>query len=187
MPGGDEVNGRAEESTRSPGNRRGIAPIRARAGRVLSLLVGAVLALTAGLGSGVATAYWTTTGTGIGSATTASPQAVTLIAATGTVFDKLIPGGTADLLVALNNPNSYAVTITGISQQTGTPIVAAGSIGTCTVTGVSVPTRPDLTITVASGDNVTVHVPAGAAMSAASDSGCQGATFRIPVIVTVRS
>jgi hypothetical protein len=186
MPGGDAMNHRSEE-LRSPGTRRGIAAIRARARRVVSLLVGAVLALTAGLGAGGATAYWTTTGTGFGAATTATPKAVTLIAASGTVDSTLFPGGTADLLVALDNPNSYPVTITGISQQSGSPVVAVGSSGTCTVTGVSVPSRPTLSITVGSGENVVVHIPAGAAMSAASDSGCQGATFRIPVTVTVRS
>jgi hypothetical protein len=186
MPDGDAMNRRLIK-TPSPDSRRGSVGIRGRAMRLASLVMGAVVALSAGLGSGVATAYWTTTGTGIGSATTGAPQAVTLIPASGTVDDALFPGGTADLLVALDNPNSYPVTITGISQRVGSPVEAVGSSGTCTVTGVSVPTRSDLTITVASGANVTVHVPAGAAMSAASDSGCQGATFRIPVMVTVRS
>jgi hypothetical protein len=153
---------------------------------VASLLVGAVLALTAGLGSGVATAYWTTNGTGFGAATTATPQAVTLIAASGTVEDVLFPGGSADLIVSLENPNSYPVTITGIEQLPGS-VVAVDAAGTCVVTGVTVPSRADLAIDVESGASVSVHVPAGAVMSAASEDGCQGATFQIPVTVTVRS
>jgi hypothetical protein len=152
-------------------------------GRGLGVFVGAVLALTAGLGSGAAFAYWTTGGTGTGTALTATPQSVTLVGATGNVSTKLVPGGTADLLIRLSNPNSFPVTITGIEPNGE----ASGPGGTCTVTGVSVPQRSGLTLTVAAGDTADVHVTDGAAMSAASSSGCQGATFRIPVIVTVRS
>jgi hypothetical protein len=117
---------------------------------------------------------------------TATPQAVTLVAATGTVSGKLVPGGTADLLVALNNPNAFPVTITGIEQQAG-PVVA--TVVGCIVTGVTVRTevQAGLSINVDRESTVRVNVPDGAAMSMASDSECQGATFQIPVIVTVRS
>ena len=44
-----------------------------------------------------------------------------------------------------------------------------------------------LSIDVGERDGAEVSIPGAAAMSVASDSGCQGATFQIPVIVTVRS
>jgi hypothetical protein len=174
---------RRSAQTSCPATRPGAVRVRRLAGRFLSLLVAVVLALSAGLGSGAAFAHWASSGTGVGSATAAAPRAVTLVAATGTVTNKLVPGGTADLLVGLINPNSFPVTVTGVSQ-TGAVV---GPGGGCMVTGVTVPTQVGLTITVASGASVTLHIPSGAAMSAASDSDCQGASFQIPVMVTVRS
>jgi hypothetical protein len=108
---------------------------------------------------------------------------VTLVGATGTVSSKLIPGATADLSLQLNNPNGYAVTVTGISQN-GTVTVVGGS--GCTTSGVSVPTKAGLSVTVASGNNAVAHIPNGASMDISSDSGCQGASFHIPVTLTVQ-
>jgi hypothetical protein len=170
-----------------PWLRPGAGAARSRTGRLLSLLLGAVLALTAGLGSGASFAYWTTTGTGLGAATTGTPQAVTLVKATGTIADQLVPGGTADLLVALTNPNSFPVTITGIEQRIGPGLDVDASVAGCIVTGVTVAPQPALTLHVAGRDTAEVIVPDAASMSLASDSDCQGATFQIPVIVTVRS
>jgi hypothetical protein len=183
MQGGDEVIRRIAPSTGQ----------RARSGAALALrvvtrlsgpLLGAILALAAGLGSGAAYAYWTAGGSGFGTATTATPHAVTLVAASGTVSDKLSPGGTAELLIRLDNPNTHPVTITGIS---GSGEVLVPDRAACNTSGVSVPTRNDLSITVDTGFGVVVSIPHGSAMSLASDSGCQGATFQIPVTLTVRS
>jgi len=38
---------------------------------------------------------------------------------------------------------------------------------------------------VPAGANITVHIPGAVSMSTASASGCQGATFQVPVDVTV--
>jgi len=140
------------------------------------------VALVVGLGSGAAYAYWTSHGSGSGVASAGSTQSVTVVAASGTPSSLLIPGASADLLVELNNTNTYAVTITGISQNGS--VSAVGGSG-CTTTGVSVPTQTGLNISVASGTGVVVHVPNGASMSTASASGCQGASFQIPVTLTV--
>lgn len=150
--------------------------------RLTLLVLGGVVALVVGLGA--AYGYFTSAGTGTGPASTGAPLAVTVVAASGTVSSKLIPGGSGDLLVGLNNPNSYSVTIVGISQN-GSVTVVGGS-GTCTTTGASVSTQTGLSVTVASGTNVVVHVPNGATMSTSSDSGCQGASFQVPVSLTVR-
>jgi len=135
-----------------------------------------------GLGSGTAFAYFTATGSGSGVASTGTVKAVTVIAASGMPSSKLYPGGSADLLVELDNPNSFPVTIVTISQNGSVTTVSGCN---CKTTGVSVPTQSGLNVTVASGTNILVHIPNGAAMSTASDSGCQGATFHVPVTITV--
>ena len=142
------------------------------------------VALTGALAGGVY-AYFTTGGSGSGAASVGTAQAVTVQAvATGTPASSLQPGGSADLLVQLSNPNSYTVTLVGIAQNgTVTPVPS----GTCTGAnaGVTVPTLAGLTISVASGVHV-VDIPGGAAMGASSASACQGASFQIPVTVTVQ-
>jgi predicted ribosomally synthesized peptide with SipW-like signal peptide len=151
--------------------------------RPVRFIIGASVAVALGLGTGTAYAYWSSTHSGSGSATTGNVQAVTLVAAAGTVSSKLIPGTTADLSLELNNPNSYTVTITGIAQNGSVTVV--GGTG-CTATGVTVPTKTGLSVTVASGNNAVAHIPNGASMDATSDSGCQGSSFHVPVTLTVQ-
>jgi hypothetical protein len=93
----------------------------------------------------------------------------------------LIPGGTADVIVRINNPNSYSVTLTGISANGS--ITAAGGIGTCTTTGVSTTFPSSPALVVAPGSHL-IHLASSVSMSDAAQSGCQGATFEIPVSVT---
>jgi hypothetical protein len=94
-----------------------------------------------------------------------------------------MPGTSADLTLTLDNPNSYSVTIVSITQNGS--VTAVGGSGTCSNTGVSVPAQSALNIPVASGAGVVVHIPNSVSMSATSDSGCQGASFHIPVTITV--
>ena len=56
---------------------------------------------------------------------------------------------------------------------------------TCTVTGVTYTTTA-VTKTVPASGNLSFTVP-GVAMTNASDTGCQGATFTIPVTFTAAS
>src|SRR5690348_14692300 len=102
--------------------------------RVLVLILVPILAII-GIGS-AAFAYWRTTGTGSGSASVAGAPAAITIATNGTAGALLQPGGTGDLVVSVTNPNAYAVQITAISG-TGT-VTAAGGIGTCATTGITV-------------------------------------------------
>jgi hypothetical protein len=130
---------------------------------------------------GIAWAWFSSTGTGTASGTVGSAQQVTVVAASGSPSTQLVPGGTGDLVMTLDNPNSYTVNITGITQNG--PVVVSGGSG-CTNSGVTVPTQSGLSIPVASGTGVTIHIPNGAAMANSSDSGCQGAQFQVPVTVT---
>jgi hypothetical protein len=162
--------------------RRGRVHKRVRRTAAASIAVGAGF-----VGINAAAAYFTSSGQGIGSATAGTQQAVT-VAATGTPTTKLIPNnGTADLALVVTNPNSYPVTITGVSQGVGA-IGATGGIGTCTTTGVTIPTQTGLavSVTAVNGASQTVHIANGAKMDTTSDSGCQNAKFTIPVSLTVK-
>ena len=147
------------------------------------LIVGAIVALTLGLGGGAAFGYFTSSGSGSGAASVGTPSPVTVLEATGTVTNKLYPGTASDLLLTLDNPNTYPVTLNSVSGN-GT-VTGSGGIGTCMNTGVSVPADSGLNVTVGSGSSVNVVIPGAAQMSSSSDSGCQGATFQVPVTITV--
>lgn len=139
------------------------------------------------IGAGLAQAYWRTTGQGTGSAANGTLQTVTLDAIVGgdTPNSTLVPGGTADLILRVKNPNAQAVTIYGVTAN-GAATADAAHAG-CTTTGVSlvVPTPP-VGIVVAAGATQLVHLAGGARMTTASLSACQGATFTLPVTLTVR-
>ncbi len=154
--------------------------------RFSPLVIGVIVALVLGLSSGAAYAYFSNLGSGSGVASIGTTKSVTVIAATGTANSKLFPGTSADLTLTLNNPNSYPVTIVSIAQNPSGSITVNGGVGSCTTTGVTVSTQSGLAISVASGNNVVVHIPDGASMSTSSSSGCQGASFEIPVTITVQ-
>ena len=144
-----------------------------------AILVGLISLTVVAASGGAALAYWRTTGTGSGAASVGTPQAVTVGAATGTPLTTLIPGGTAELLIQLSNPNSYSVTLTSVTQN------LSGTVSGCSKSGVTVPTKTGLSITVPAGSS-TVTVPNGAAMAIDSASLCQGNTINLPVTVTVQ-
>jgi len=69
-------------------------------------------------GVGAAFAYWTTSGTGSGNATSGSPSAVTVVQ-TSTITG-LYPGDTVALSGDFNNPNPGKVYITAVTASIGT-------------------------------------------------------------------
>ena len=138
-------------------------------------------------GAGVAHAYWTTTGQGSGSAPNGTLQTVTLeaVVAGDTPSTTLVPGGTADLILRLRNPNTRPVTLYSVTAN-GAVTADAAHVG-CTTTGVSlVPPTPPVGVTVAAGATQLIHLADAARMTPASLSACQGATFTVPVTVTMR-
>ena len=141
-----------------------------------------VVSLTAALGATAAFAAWTVGGGGSGTATATSSQNLTTSVATTTAA--LYPGITgANLYLTVNNPNPFAVAITSVNANGAA--VADGSHATCVTTGVSYATTA-VTHTVPANGSVSFTVPS-VAMSNASDTGCQGATFTIPVTFTAAS
>jgi predicted ribosomally synthesized peptide with SipW-like signal peptide len=143
--------------------------------------------VVAGLIAGGAFAYFHASGSGSGAATDGSLQAVTVQAvASGSPNSTLVPGGTADLIVQVQNPNSIAVRITSIAQnESGTPVVMGGNGCTPANDGVTVTTETGLSISVAPGTQV-VDIAGAASMALSSASGCQGASFDLPVTLTVQ-
>jgi hypothetical protein len=143
-----------------------------------------VVALVVGLGTGSAFAYFGAPMHHSGAADAGTAQAITVVASQGTAGGNLYPGTTADLDVDLDNPNSFPVHVVTVSGDG--PVTSAGGIGICTTTGVTVPAQAGLSIAVPPGADVVVHIPNGVAMGASSSSGCQGATFSVPVILRVQ-
>jgi hypothetical protein len=151
---------------------------RRRRRRIVAVVVGTAGALAAT----AAFAAWTVTGGGTGTATATSSQALTTSVATTTAA--LYPGITgSNLFLKVNNPNPFPVAITSVNAN-GAAVPDAGH-PTCSTTGVTFTTTA-VTQTVPASGQATFTV-AGVAMSNASDTGCQGATFTIPVTFTSAS
>jgi hypothetical protein len=142
-----------------------------------------ITALLVSLGAGASYAYFTSSGAGTGSASTGTMQTATLAATTDSPNTPLLPGGAADVTLKVTNPNSFAVTLVSVTG-TGTITADGGHTG-CTTTGVAFTDQAGLTISIPASGTTSVHLAGAAAMSAASSSGCQGATFTIPVTIAV--
>ena len=146
--------------------------------------VAAAAAISAGaVGMNAAAAYFTSSGSGSGSASSGTIT-VEVSAATGTPSTPLYPGSTGDVTLKLDNPNDVAVTVKMV-EGNGTITADAGH-SSCSPTGV---TFTDATVNTALPANSTddeIDLPGAASMSTASANGCQGASFTVPVKVTVQ-
>jgi hypothetical protein len=150
-----------------------------------ALIAVAAIVAAVVLGVGAVFAYFEATGHGTGSASDGTAPTITIQAvASGSPTSTLLPGSTADLLVQVQNPSSFTLTIVGIAQN-GTATPEGGSGCTSSNDGVSVPAETGLSMSLAPGTSV-LHFSGAAAMSLTSYSGCQGASFDIPVTLTVQ-
>lgn len=150
----------------------------------LSVLTASVVAVA---GASAAFAYYTADGTGHASASTGSLQPVTVTALAGgdAPASLLVPGGpAAQVVLRVDNPNSFAVTLVSVTGGPGA-VTASGGLGTCTTTGVVFADQSGLAVPVGASGTTLVRLPRAASMTSASDNGCQGATFSIPVTITV--
>jgi len=148
---------------------------------VVTTVVGATL------GGGIAVAAWTSSGSGAANAKAGTAAAPTTGTVNASAFTSglLYPGGPAgDAKVLVNNPNPYPVKVTTIVAN-GTP-TGSGGTGTCTTTGVTWSSQSP-NASVPAGGNATLTLAGAVSMSTASEDGCQGALFAIPVTVTVVS
>jgi hypothetical protein len=158
--------------------------------RLMAALAGTLVAVVATAGG--AYAYWTAKGTGSGSVTVGTMQTVTVAAyANEAITNKLYPGGPAgDVLLKVSNPNQFTVTVVAIGSA-GSVTADPGHSG-CTTTGVTFtpPASPtNFGVGAATGPSTpfvqSITVSGAVSMDATSLSACQGATFHVPVTITV--
>jgi hypothetical protein len=131
-------------------------------------------------------AYYISGGAGAGSGNTSTLQPTIVVAFAGgdAPSTMLYPdGGAADVILRVNNPNSFPVTLVSVTGN-GT-ITAVGNPPGCTTTGVTFADQTSLSLVVPTGSSL-LDLPGAASMSAASSNGCQGASFSIPVTITTR-
>jgi hypothetical protein len=147
------------------------------------LVTGAVALLVLGA-VGLVYAQWIASGNGHGYAKAGEATSLSTIdvsAEVSTSAGLLYPGGEGDVLVQVHNPNPYPVTVTEVRTGAG-GVTAAGGTGVCETTGVSLNSPQAVSIEApAEGDSAEVTIAGAVQMSNASEDGCQGATFTIPV------
>ncbi|MCO4238047.1 hypothetical protein [Pseudarthrobacter raffinosi] len=159
--------------------------------RLAAKTAAATVTLCLATGVGGAYAYWATVGAGSGAATNGTMATVTVeaLVAGDSPQNTLAPGGTADVAVRAHNPNGYAVRVyairgdgaaTAVGDPTGCPATGTG----VTFVDPAAPLAP--TVSIPANSSVLITLQGAAAMSTASLSGCQGATFSLPVTLEAR-
>ena len=148
--------------------------------KAFSLAVIALSALCV-LGATTAFAFWSSTGSATGTASTGSVLSLTTTASTPSGAT-LVPGGSAPLVLTVTNPNPMPVVIGSVRLDATRAVTATGSAGVCTAPPVTV--AATTSVTLAAGSTTTVTVPAAVTLGASASSGCQGATFTIPVTLS---
>ncbi len=145
----------------------------------------AAIVAAIGIGSGIAVAAWSASGSGsgAGAATVAQSLVVTPVTPSG-AGASLYPGGPAGpVYFTVQNPNPYAVTITGLSW--GTP--TSTNTSTCASANISLDANAPTTtsISVAANSTSAVLVVNGVLdLAHGAPNGCQAVAFTAPVTIT---
>lgn len=150
-------------------------------GRKLKLAAAFAVALVV---AGGATAYFSSTGSGTGNASVASPEQLTITAATPT-SGLLYPGGSGEVDVSIANPNTFPVRVNSLILA-GPGIVVDGAHSACGTSALHYTTQDNAGAgwDVPAGDSVTDGVLAlqlanAISMDADAANECQGATFTV--------
>lgn len=139
----------------------------------------ALLAVT-----GTAMAAFTTAGVGTGTGTADTMQPPTV---TGTLSSGLTlhPGAVRSMKVVVTNPNSFSIQVTRITRSASPVVVDGPHAAGCTITGVELTsTLFNVFWTVPAAATRTFTLTNGMRMTNASQTGCQNATFTVPLGVT---
>lgn len=146
-------------------------------GRGLTLIVGVIALVALGFGADRAYAFWTSSGSGTGSATTGTALNVTVAAGTSTT--PLQPNGSGDLAFTVLNPNAFSVQITALS--------IASQPTACTDPQLTLTFTTPLTVPANSSPTpASFDLPAALHMGVGASSDCQGKTFSVPLTATVQ-
>ncbi|WP_436526531.1 hypothetical protein [Actinoplanes sp. HUAS TT8] len=140
------------------------------------------------ISGGAAWAAWRFAGEG---RTTAAAGSVITLQATATTYpqEPLYPGARAGIRVTIRNENSFPILVNLVKSGTGSIVVdEPHRLAGCVQTGVSlVSTSFGVTWGVAARSQASHVLPNAVKMTNASNSGCQGATFGIPLALSGRS
>ena len=153
---------------------------------IASLFLGILL-----VGS-VAFAWWTAGGSGSGYTKAQTAQALTTVDVSATTVAQLHPGGSADVVLRIHNPNKYAVTVTNINGNgaiTSGNAVCDTASAPYTGNGVTYTNQSGSWVVPATG-TLDVTLTNAAAMSNSantSNDSCQGKVFTIPVTLVGHS
>lgn len=155
-----------------------------RASRRVLLVATVVIATLIG-GTSVAFAYWRSSGSGSGTGTTGTMtiNVTAVLAGDSSGATTLVPGGTGDVVLRVNNPNAYSVQVSAISANGS--ITASNSCSTSGITFTSPGSYSASQFTLASGSNL-LRLSGALGINLSVSSSCQGATFTVPVAVTVQ-
>jgi hypothetical protein len=153
--------------------------------RKTTIVIGATVA-TLAVGSGVALAVWTVTGsgTGAGGAAVAQNLTVTAITPSGPAA-ALYPGGPpAQVYFTVANPNPFAVTITGISWGTPTSTNTTSCPNANISVDTSAPTTVSITVPANAAAGTAYQVNGVLDLAHSAPNGCQGVTFDVPLTLS---
>jgi hypothetical protein len=160
--------------------------ISARTGR-RSAVVAAGVAATMLFG-GSAYAYFTTTGTGSGTAKLGQGSTVKSVAATAT-SGLLHPSTTYKGTLHLTFTSTVNAKVTGVARDPGRSITVSGGLGgtpACTGSSITLSPSTGLNINLTANTPFTTSIPGVVAMAIDAPNSCQGAEFVIPVILTAQ-
>ena len=149
------------------------------------IAVGVTAAVLAAVG--LVYAAWTTNGTGDAYAKAGTAAAISTVDVSASTTATLYPGVSGDVLIKLDNPNPYTVTVTAV---TGNGAIAADSGHSgCTTTGVTFANQTGLSLVIPAKSGgvdgvLQTSLTGAASMSNASLNACQGAVFTIPVTLS---
>jgi hypothetical protein len=155
--------------------------------RIVTVAVASAAATT--LAGGIAYAFWTTSGSGSAAAQAGTASGVT--AQTGAISvvggSLLYPGSGVSAVINVHNPNSFPVTITGVTLTASTSPTITGAAGTCTTHAVALVagTYAVATNTIAANSDGAVATTTNAiTMGVNSDDGCRNAIFTFTIAGT---
>ena len=151
--------------------------------RLLTVVAGSVAVM--GVSAGIALAVWTASGSGSGAGAAKTAQSLVVTAVTpGGSGAALYPGGPAGwVYFTVQNPNPYAVTLTGLSW--GTP--TSSNPTACPNANISLDPNAPTTFNVPVAANTTsgaLQVFNVLDLAHSAPDGCQGVAFNVPVTVT---
>jgi hypothetical protein len=160
--------------------------ISLRTGRRSAIIAAGVAA--AMMFGGSAYAFFTTTGSGTGTAKLGQGATVKSVAATAT-SGLVHPSTTYKGTLHLTFTSTVNAKVTGVARDPGRAITVTGGLGgtpACTGSVITVSPATGLNINLTANTPLTTSIPGVVAMAIDAPNSCQGAVFTVPVILTAQ-